>query len=85
MTDKPRCPVCGDPRPFIFWVDPEPPSECPYGATEVSNCSHQINEAKRAAAWRPLCPEAFDKNGDIRPGGLAMVMAKYAEMRKTKS
>lgn len=85
MTDKPRCPVCGDPRPFIFWVDPQPPTECPYGATEVTNCSYQMNAAREAAERRRICPEAFDKNGNIKPGGLAMVMAKYAELRRSKS
>lgn len=71
-----RCPICGDPRPFIFWVDPEPPEECPYGATTVTNCSYQMEEAKRQADWRKACPEAFDQNGNIIEGGLIMVMKK---------
>ena len=29
ITGRPCCPVCGDPAPLIFWVDPEPPTECP--------------------------------------------------------
>jgi hypothetical protein len=73
---KPRCPICGDPRPFIFWVDEDPPEECPYGATTVTNCTYQMEEAKRQAHWRKICPEAFDANGNIIKGGLTMVMRK---------
>lgn len=74
--EKRKCPICGDPGPFILWVDDEPPSECPYNpaAKNVTECAFQMKEAKRAALWRREVPEAFDAMGKIKPDGLYLVL-----------
>ena len=72
------CPICGDPSVYVLWCDPVPPAGCPEGdhVKDVTMCRLQMAAAKQAAEWRKLCPEAFDTNGNIKPGGLALVLAK---------
>lgn len=43
----------------------------------VTECPRQMQNAKRAAMWRKLFPDQFDKNGDILPGGLAHIMENW--------
>lgn len=77
-----KCPVCADPHPFILWVDPDPPTECPYGADQVTNCSYQMEKAKGEAERRRICPEAFDKEGKIIKGGWGLIAAKMNTLSK---
>ena len=75
------CPICGDPQPFIFWIDKTvPPTECAYNpaAKSVTDCEHQMTEARRAALWRKVCPASFDAAGVIIPGQLRHVIETVA-------
>lgn len=79
------CKICGDPQAYGIWIGPEPPG-CPYDEVwhkggelsvhSVTDCSHQMRRAAQQAKWRKVCPEAFDANGKILPGGLVMVLEK---------
>lgn len=71
-----RCPICGDPSPFVLWVDPRPPVECPYNpaAKSVTDCTFQMQRGFQRAAWRKRFPHCFDENGNIKPGGLAHIL-----------
>ena len=76
-----RCPICHDPAPFIFWIDPtNPPVECPYNkaARQVTDCPHQMTQARRAAVWRKVCPDSFDANGQMLTGQLGHVVTAVA-------
>ena len=80
------CPVCGDYGPYALWMDPDPPEACAYdtewhagsGPTikSVTECAYQMKKAAQAAKWRKACPEEFDENGNMRPGGLARILTK---------
>ncbi|MGD9539070.1 MAG: hypothetical protein AB7P52_17695 [Alphaproteobacteria bacterium] len=71
-----KCPICGDPGPFVLWVDPEPPTSCPEGAhvRNVTECRYQMAKAKQRAAWRKARPDAFDTDGNPKPGRLIDVL-----------
>lgn len=28
------CPICGDPNAFTMWIDPQPPTFCPYATSD---------------------------------------------------
>ena len=73
-----KCPVCGDPRPFIFWIEDFEPEHCPEGphVKDVTQCQWQMGEARQAAELRRFCPEAFDGNGLMKPNGWALIAAK---------
>jgi hypothetical protein len=83
------CPICGDPNAYIFWVDPEPPEGCPDddvwhggGAPSIKNvteCKFQMKKAWQAAEFRKLVPDAFDRNGKMKPGELARVLEAFAK------
>jgi hypothetical protein len=79
--DQRKCPVCGDPGPFRFWVDNQPPTECPYNpsAKSVTDCAYQMAKARQDASRRKLVPECFDDNGRILPGKSAEMLTKWAE------
>lgn len=74
--DQRKCPICGDPAPFVFWIDDEPPIECPYtpAARNVTECSYQMQTAAQRARWMKAVPDAFDENGKLKPGRLADVL-----------
>jgi hypothetical protein len=76
-----RCPICHDSQPFVLWIDPEPPKECPYGADQITNCSYQMDKARGEAERRKICPEAFDQEGKIRPGGWGLIAKAYENLR----
>lgn len=83
------CKICGDPKAYSIWIGPEPPG-CPYDEVwhkgglpsifSVTECSHQMRKAARAAKWRRVCPEAFDANGNIIEGGIGMVLEKLVAL-----
>lgn len=76
MSER-TCPVCGDPRPYRFWQDSmEPP--CPYGAYKVTDCSHQMQDARRAAAWLRIAPDCHGGDGAVLPGKLGEVLTRVA-------
>ncbi len=78
------CPVCGDPNAYPIWIDTAPPRGCSddeawqegLSPRITSVCERQLARARQAADWRKRCPEAFDHEGNIIEGGLAMVMNK---------
>ncbi len=78
------CPICGDPNAYPIWIDVMPPMGCPNddelretGRRSITSiCETQIARARQAADWRKRCPEAFDGEGNIIEGGLAMVVNK---------
>lgn len=84
MSDKPRCPICGDPQIYILWIDPEPPDGCPVGADIVTNCSIQMERARGEAERRRAAPDCFDENGLILPGKLGEVLMRVAAKAKVK-
>ena len=75
----PRCPICGDTIPFIFWVDDEPPDKCPDGphVKSVDQCPQQISQARSAAERRQLVPECFDRNGVVLPSRAHEMIMKW--------
>lgn len=75
--DQRKCPICGDPGPYVLWIDDEPPSECAYtpGALNVTECSYQMGKAAQRARWMKALPDAFDESGKLKPGRLADVLA----------
>lgn len=85
--DQRRCPVCGDPGPFILWIEDEPPMGCADDAAglmgeartirNVTECPRQMRDARRAALWRKLFPEQFDTTGAILPGGLVHILEHW--------
>jgi len=91
------CPICGDPRGFLFWFDDEPPAGCPQdkswhdgGAPQIRNvteCRYQMAKAWQAAEFRRLVPDAFDENGKIKPGGetLGRVLKAFHAAHPTKT
>ena len=70
-----KCPVCGDPRPYVLWVGHDGPP-CPYGAHVVTDCSHQMQEARRIRLWQQHAPECHDNNGNLRAGQLPVVLER---------
>lgn len=79
------CPVCGDPSAFPLWIDSEPPPGCPQDESamnggprtirNVGECAWQRRKAEQAALFRRCCPDAFDENGNMKPGRLPDVLA----------
>jgi hypothetical protein len=85
---KPVCPVCGDPGPFELWqTSNEPPVECPYNpaAKSVTDCEHQMGKAWQSAEFRRLVPDAFDENGNIKPGRAADVLRAFVNAHPDKA
>jgi len=78
-----KCPVCGDPAPFMFWIEDFEPEECPEGphVKNVTQCQSQMTMARQAAELRKFCPEAFDGNGKMLSNGWQMIFAKSATSR----
>ena len=87
MTDTPAttarpkaiCPICHDPKPFVFWLDEAPPPTCPDDPawperSMNSICERQLRVARQAAERRRLVPDAFDENGNILPGQIGRVL-----------
>jgi len=63
------CPICGDPRAYIMWLDDEPPSQCPNEPDLKPGrgfCAFQLRDAERAALWRKVAPDCFDARGNTR-------------------
>jgi len=91
---KTVCPVCGDPHPYKFWIDTEPPDRCPHDPVEwgdgpptignVSECSYQRAKAWQAAEFRKLVPDAFDQVGKMKFGQLARVLRAFADAHPGK-
>ena len=77
MRPSVKCPICGDHRPFVLWIDDEPPTECPMGpqVKTVTDCSWQMDDARMQAERRKQYPEAYDENGNMRPDGWAIIAA----------
>ena len=75
---KPTCPACGWTEPF--WQDPVPTTGCLLGHLSAP-CPPQLSMARAAAERRRFCPEAFDANGNILPGGLVMILNKVGRDR----
>lgn len=66
MSER-RCPVCGDPRPYVLWRGSmEPP--CIYGAHVVTECSHQMGEVRRLLVWQQIAPQCHGPDGNVLPG-----------------
>ena len=74
------CPICGDPRAFLFWPISEPePDRCPDdyerddGARtrNVTECASQMMMARQAVELLKNAPQCFDRNGVMLPGRLA--------------
>ena len=86
------CPICGDPNAYPIWIDATPPRGCPDDEAWqegrppriTSVCERQLTRARQAADWRKRCPEAFDHEGNIKEGGLAMVMNKLDRLAAQK-
>lgn len=78
------CPICGDPSAYPIWIDDMPPIGCPdddilreTGRPSITSiCERQMARARQGADWRKRCPEAFDAEGNIIEGGLALVVNK---------
>lgn len=87
MRLKPKCPVCGDPGPFIFWQTEELPTECPYHpeAKSVTDCTYQMEKAWQSAEFRRLVPDAFDETGAIKKGRLADVLREFGNAHPGKA
>lgn len=67
---KLKCPVCGDPGPFVLWSSSDGPVECPYNpaAKSVTDCRYQMEKAWQSAEFRKLVPDAFYEDGSLKPG-----------------
>lgn len=63
------CPLCGKRAPV--WLD-APPTGCLQG-NAPTRCQEAMDDAYGAAMRRKVCPEAFDANGKILPGGIVRV------------
>lgn len=84
-----RCPVCGDPNAYPFWISEEPPDGCPddlewqegraRSIRNVAECSSQRKKAWQAAEFRKLLPDAFDETGKMKPGRLAEVLEQFGK------
>lgn len=90
-----KCPVCGDPNVFPLWIDEEPPKGCPddfdnwgFGyrpqVKSVSECTRQMEGAKQQADFRKLVPDAFDENGNMKPGRFIEVLKIWHEANPGK-
>lgn len=92
------CPICGDPRAFLFWIDAEPPAGCAHDETwhetgrlttesvrNVTECRFQMGKAWQAAEFRKLVPDAFDADSKMLPGQLARVIKAFGEAHPGKS
>lgn len=83
------CPICGDPQPFILWVDKEPPPTCPDDPAWPrrsfhSICSRQLRKAEQAAELRRLTPDAFDANGVMIAGQSARAWRNFIEANPSR-
>jgi len=78
-----RCPICGDPAPFIFWIEDFKPEQCPEGdyVKNVTQCQQQMAVARQAAELRKFCPEAFDRDGRMLSRGWEMIFDKHKKMQ----
>ena len=68
-----KCPICGDPSAFPFWLEDAPPLTCPNDPAWPRRslrgiCEEQMERAQRMAAMRRLTPDAFDPDGNMLPG-----------------
>lgn len=81
---KHPCVICGDPNAFPLWVGGEAPDFCANDETFGEGrdawrgpgaCPRQRRKAEQAALMHKGCPEAFDENGNIRPGPEWLAMA----------
>jgi len=63
------CPLCGKHEPL--WMA-APPAGCFDGGN--SFCQRVLRNARTAALWRKLCPDAFDENGNMLPGQIVRVI-----------
>lgn len=84
------CPICGDPQPFVFWLEDAPPPTCPDDPAWPRRsmhtiCAHQMRKARQAAERRRLVPDAFDASGNILPGQIARVMRAVAAAHPDES
>lgn len=79
------CPLCGDPNAYCLWVDDAAPEGCaqPFDAKgriievkTVADCHFAMSKAKQQAEFRRMCPEAYDERGNIKPGGMLLVLEK---------
>lgn len=77
------CPVCGDPNAYPFWIDENPPATCPNDQSARTICSYQIRRGEQQAEFRRLLPDAYDENGNIKPGRGADVLLKWAQSNPT--
>ena len=88
------CPICGDPNAYPIWIDADPPAGCPHDANwhaggpvtirNVTECQHQMKKASQAAEFRRLVPDAFDQQGNMKPGQLARVLIAFGEAHPGK-
>ena len=63
------CPVCGDPGPYVLWIDNTPPvPPCPYGAHSVASCSYQQDKIRAQKARLKVCPDLLDGHGNVLLG-----------------
>jgi hypothetical protein len=83
---KTVCPICGDPGPFVLWIDKQPPLTCPDDPSWPerslnSICDRQLRSAEQAAARRRITPDGFDASGNIIPSEAARVWQNYVNSR----
>lgn len=79
---KVTCPACGRIEPF--WLDKVPTTGCLMGHASAP-CPEVLAKARADAEMRKAHPDAFDENGNIKPGGMVMILNRAWERRVAPS